>query len=184
MPDAADIASVFGFKFIFENALKTVLSTNEVNAFTTQAIERTGDETVDAENEAAGYQLLDFQRDRPRAEIDFTPGAGVGRWHPLPVNGVKFSVESAWGGTYRVLVVTKPDIREHNAMVNAIRFLMLTMGARINDPATLPKHHIAPQFKDSGSTPTTKAEDGSFTTILAYDINFSIQSNAWTALET
>lgn len=184
MPTAAQIAAVYDFKNILERALAAVFTANGVKNFTSQSVPTTGDATQDAALEAEGWQILNFQRDRPRAEIDFSPGAGLGRWHPLAVDGVAVAVESCWGGTFRVLVVTKPDIREHNAFVCLIRFLLQTMGARINNVAPLTKHAVAPQFRDTGTTPTTKAEDGAFQTMLQYDLTFSVQADAWADLAT
>lgn len=184
MPTAAQIAAIYDFKNLLERALAAVFTANGIKNFTSQSVGSTGNAAQDAALEAEGFQIMSFQRDRPRAEIDFTPGAGQGRWHPLAVDGVKVPVESCWSGTYRVLIVTKPDIREHNAFVCLIRFLMQTMGARINNVAPLTAHCVAPQFRDTGTTPTTKSEDGAFETLLQYDLTFSVQADAWADLAT
>lgn len=184
MPTPEQLAAVLGFQPVFETALKAGLDANEITCSTSQLVPSTGGAASDAELVALGFIILQFKKPRPRAEVTFRPGGGLGRFIPFAVNGKRIKMETCWTGQYNVRCLTKADIREHNAFVIALRFLMLTMGQRINGPATLPKHHIAPEFKDAGTSQTTSPETGVLQTDLQFDIQFSVQADAWAALES
>src|ERR1041385_5820385 len=108
MPTAAQIAAVYDFPFIFENALKAILTDLQVKTFTSQLVPRTGDDAQDAALVEAGYELLDFKRDRPRAEVIFIPGGGQGQFRELNVDGSPMEVETSWAGQYAVRAITLP----------------------------------------------------------------------------
>lgn len=178
MPSPEQIAAVYNFEAIFEKALQAVFLSADIKSYTSQFVARTGDSLIDNAAVAAGFQLLDFQKDRPRVEIFFTPGAGQGLWRELGVAGATTPVECAWAGQYRLEIVTAADIRVHSAFVVAVRFVMQTLQCRLNNSG-LTFHAIAPFYKDGGTSPTIKAESGSFQTTMMFEINFSIQDDAW-----
>ena len=182
MPTAEQLAAIYSFPNLFERALQAVFADAQIAAYTSQLVPTTGNAAQDAALVADGYEIISFQRDRPRAEILFTPGAGLGRFIPLAVAGTKVPVESCWSGTYLVRALTKPDIREHNAFVVQLRFLLQTMGVRLNGTAPMTRHAVAPMFRDGGSSPLTKNEDGYYETTLQYNLNFSVQADAWASI--
>lgn len=184
MPAIEQIAALYDFAFIFENALKSLLTANELKAYTSQFIPKSGNADTDAANVAAGFELLDFQRDRPRSEIQFLPGAAAGPGRiTLLVDGSLRPVQRSWAGGYNVRVVTRPDIRFHNQSVVFHRYLLATLPPRLNG-GYLTKHMMHEEINDAGATPTTKAEDGAFETVLAVNFTFSIQADAWAELTT
>lgn len=183
MPTAEQLAAVYDFPFIFENALKAVFEAAEVKAYTSQFVARTGEAEADAALVAAGFQLFDFQKNRPRAEIFFQSGDGAQRWHALKVLGTDQEVETSWAGEYKVTCVTRADIRIHAAFVTQCRFLLQTLQPRING-APLTRHFLQPYALDTGTQRVPKPEQGSFTTDLGLGVNFSIQAQAWAELES
>jgi hypothetical protein len=181
-PSAEQLAAVYDFQGVMEVALKSLFTAREVKAFTSQFIVSTGN---DAEDEALieqGYEILDFQRDRPRVEITFTPGAGQDQFAAKIIAGVEMPVETSWSGQFKVDVITAPDIRVHKAFVIAVRFLLHTQLQSINGSEYLPLHRIQPFAMDAGTSPQMKTDQGDFQTTLLFDIQFSIQDDAWDLL--
>ena len=183
MPANTDIASLYDFEGVMEKALAALFTANDVKAFTSQWIAKTGDKAADAANEAAGFSLLDWQLDTPRVEIFFTPGAGAGQFTNKVIGGVEMPVETSWSGQYRLDLKTTADIRKHAAFRTLGRYLLHTQLLSVNGNA-LALHHIATFPKDAGTTPMMKGENGFFQTTFLYDIEFSIQDDAWDTLAT
>ncbi|HZQ47834.1 MAG TPA: hypothetical protein VFC07_12520, partial [Verrucomicrobiae bacterium] len=151
----------------------------EVKAFTMQAVPSTGNAAEDQALLDAGFELIDFGRDRPRVEILFTPGAGQGQFRPLRISSDReIPVETSWSGQFKLDVITLPDIRVHRQFVTAVRFVMHTQLYLLNGNY-LDRHRIQVDVKDSGTTPAMESDKGDFQTTLLTDIDFSIQDEAW-----
>lgn len=183
MIDPTAIAAVYDFPFIFENALKAILTDLDIRAYTSQLVPQTGDPVQDAALVAAGYELLDYQRDRPRAEIEFISGAGAGIFREINVDGNPMEVETSRAGQYHVACITRADIRIHSAFVCSLRFYLQTLRIRING-ITLQNHTLQPFAKDGGTSTKTEPEKGTFQTVLILDVNFSVLDDAWAQIET
>jgi len=176
---AEQIAALFDFPGIFEPALKGLFTALEIKAFTLQAVPSTGDAMADQALIEQGLEIIDFQRDRPRVEIMFQPGAGQGQLRPLRISDTQeIPVETSWGGQFKLEVITLPDIRIHRAFVTAVRFVMHTQLYTLNGNQ-LTRHVIQRAFTDSGSTPALQPDQGDFQTTLLFDLDFSIQDDAW-----
>lgn len=182
-PTAEQIASIYDFQGILELALKTLFTLREVKAFTSQMTPSTGDPAADQALIDEGWDILDFQKDRPRVEIIFTPGAGQGQFRATTIAGLEkqVSIDTSFKGQFRLDVFTLPDIAVHKAFVTAVRFIMHTQLLTLNG-TTLLRHRIQPDLMDAGTTPITKAEQGTFSTTLLFDVDFSIQDDAWEQL--
>jgi hypothetical protein len=180
-PTAEAIAAIYDFPRVFEVALKTLFTAREIKAFTSQMLESTGDEAADQELIDAGWEIIDFQKDRPRVEIFFVPGAGQEQYRATTIGEDEFPVETSWKGQYRLDVFTRDNIKVHSAFVTAIRFIMHAQLLSLNGSA-LTLHKIQTFQKDSGTTPMEKPEEGIFQTSLLFDIDFSIQDDAWDTL--
>jgi hypothetical protein len=190
-PTAEQIAEIYDFPRVMEVSLKALFTAREVKAFTSQMIGSTGDAAQDQALIEQGWDIIDFQKDRPRVEIFFQPGAGQGRFRATTVNGIVIPLETAWNGQFKLDVFTLPDIRAHAAFVTMVRFIMHTQLLQVNaflpdgtqgNPGTLLSHRIQSFQKDAGTTPLMKSEEGVFQTSLLTEIDFSIQDDAWATL--
>jgi len=175
MPDAEAIALVYDLEAVCENALKAVFAANQIQAFTTQDIGVVG---------ADGNPVIDFQKARPRVEIMFVPGAGQGRFREMIVDGIRTPVETCWKGQFKLDLITDARINIHAAFRTFTRFLMQTMVWRINGTAPMEIHKIQRFPRDGGTSPVMKPQDGYLQTTMLYDVDLSVQDNAWAALET
>jgi hypothetical protein len=180
-PTAEQIAANYDFPRVFEPALKTLLTLREIKAFTSQMTISTGDDAADQALLDQGWEIIDFQKDRPRAEIFFSPGAGQGQFRPLTLNGVELPVETSWSGQFKLDVFTTDDIKIHSAFVTALRFIMHTQLLCLNGNQ-LTMHRIQVDPRDAGTTPVLAPEKGVFQTTMLTDLDFSIQDDAWATL--
>lgn len=153
---SATAQQVYDFERVFETACKAVFSAAEVKAFTTQ-------------------DSPDFQRDRPRVEITFTPGAGHGRY--VLISGVQR--ETAWAGQYRLSVITAAEITIHSVFRSQVRSIMHGIDDFINAVEPMLRHKLQPFFRDGGTTPTMQAQEGVYRSDMIFDVNFSLQAYAW-----
>lgn len=153
---------IYGFERVFETSLKSVFDTAQIKCFTTQ-------------------DTFDFQKDRPRVEVMFTPGAGQKQRPYLPA--IQEEREVAFKGQYRLDLITAAAVAVHNDFRTKIRSLVHGLPARINSVEPMQYHKL--QFiNDAGTTPTLKPEDGYYLTVMIYDVDFSIQADAWALLAT
>lgn len=182
MPTPENIALIYDFERVMETSLKSVFTQNNVKAFTSQMIVRTGDAAQDGAAVQAGYDLIDFQKDRPRAEIMFIPGAGQGRFVAKFIGGTEMPVETSWKGQFKIDLITPPDIRIHAAFRTKVRFIMHTQLLSVNG-TTLRFHKIQNFYRDGGTSPVMKPEEGVFQTSLIFDLDFSLEDCAWDLLE-
>lgn len=156
---------VYMFEFIFPEAIRAVMAAAEITSYT-------------------NFVPPEFQLERPRVEISFVAGAGQGRWHPTQLK------ESAWKGQLTLNVVTVADMSIHGRFVSEIRRLMHGPASDFNEVPPMAFHRFSPPvdsescscFIDSGSTSVMKSEDGYYLTTLGFEVDFSIQDNAWELL--
>ncbi len=163
-------AAVYDFESVLERGLQALLTALNIKSFTTQDFGR---------NNADGTPVIDFQKDRPRVEILFTTSAGQGQFRPLLVDGIEVPVETSFKGQYRLDIITAPAMSIHAAYRTMIRAVMHTqlLGVNGTDPMTF--HRIQRFYQDAGTSPTIKADEGYMRTILSFEIDFSIQNEAW-----
>lgn len=180
-PTPQAIAAVYDFERVLEFALKTVLEAAQLKAFTSQAVPAGNDDAQNADLVAQGYELLDFQKDRPRVEIEFVCGAGQRQFVPHPDTGVE--TEAAWKGQYLLKLVTAADMRLHSALRTMVRYQMQKLRGTINDVAPMTLHNLQ-LLTDAGTSPVITPEDGVFLSTMNFDIDFSIQADAWAQLVT
>lgn len=181
-PTAEQLAAVYDFQGIMEVALKSLFIEREIKAFTSQYVVSTGDDAQDAELVEQGFEILDYQKDRPRVEITFMPGAGQDQFAAKIIAGFEMPVETSWSGQFKLDVITAPDIRVHKGFVIAVRFLMHTQLQSVNGSEYLPLHRIQSFAMDAGTSPQMKTDQGDFQTTVLFDIQFSIQDDAWDLL--
>ncbi len=163
--DLSNPEKVYMFEFIFPEAIRAVMAAAQITAYT-------------------NFVPPELQLERPRVEISFVPGAGQGRFHPTQLK------ESAWKGQFTLQLVTGADMAVHGRYVSAVRRLMHGPASVFNEVQPMANHSFRPPiasessscFMDSGSTPVMKPEEGVYHTTLVYDVDFSIQDNAWELL--
>jgi len=156
---AAD--DIYAFEQIFEDAAKALFAAQAINAFTSQ-------------------DAPDFQKDRPRVEITFTPGAGQGRF--IQINGEHR--ETAWKGQYLFRVVTDASAEVHNSFRSNVRAIVHGSLRSIAGTAPMIRHMLQPFYMDGGTSPSYSPQDGVYESQMTFDINFSVQADAWAALTT
>jgi len=182
MPTTENIALIYDFERVMETSLKSLFTANNIKAFTSQMIARSGDKEQDAAAVKAGYDLIDFQKDRPRAEIMFTPGAGQGRFVAKVIGDIEMPVETSWKGQFKIDLITAADIRIHAAFRTVVRFIMHTQLLSVNGTSLL-LHKIQTFYRDGGTSPVMKPEEGIFQTTMIFDLDFSLEDCAWNFLE-
>lgn len=111
-------------------------------------------------------------------EIMFTAGAGQNQRPYL--RDIQQERETAWKGQYRLDLITEAKATVHNDYRTKIRSLMHGLPYQINE-THLPYHKL--QFLvDAGTTPTLDSREGYYMTVMIFDVDFSIQANAWALL--
>lgn len=173
-PTPEQIAVVYDFENVLESGLKTLFETVQIKAFTTQDFGATKDD-----GNGNQVPVIDFKKDRPRAEIGFVTGAGQGQFRPIIVDGTEVPVETSFKGRYTLDIFTAPDIKIHSAYRTYIRYFMHTKLIGLNGVAPMTLHKIQNFQRDSGTSPIFKSEDGYMRSTLVFDIDFSIQDEAW-----
>jgi hypothetical protein len=169
------VAQIYDFEGQVEPAIKAVLVAMRLAAFTSQ------DE-------------IDFQKDRPRVEIQFTLGAGQNRWVIIdPVTGMppaaspaeawNYRRESAWACTITFSAITAANITEHSAYRVAVRNALASIWIRINEVNGLMARHFLTMSSDGGNTSLQMAQDKAmFKTDFNFNGKISVQADAWPAL--
>jgi hypothetical protein len=149
--------TIYDFERVLETSAKAVFTTAEVAAFTSQ-------------------DTFDFQKNRPRVEILFTPGAGRQQYHVLASGNL---VETSWSGTFRVQVVTRADISIHSEFRAEVRGIMHALPWTINEVEPM-MHHCLHRIVDGGTSGMEIApEDDLMKTTLEFQVDFSVQADAW-----
>lgn len=165
---------LYDFERVLEKATRAVFVAVEIKAFTTYAVPKSGDSAIDDQ-----LETYDLQKDKPRAEIMFTPGAGQG--HFKLVNSVER--ETCWKGQLRIDIVSEDDMRIHSALRVKVRALMHGFRELVNSVEPMQYHKV--QFcADAGSTPALQIQEGELVTTMLFDIDFSVQDDAWALITT
>jgi len=105
-----------------------------------------------------------------------TVGAGQKRFHKLTDK----NVEAAWKGLLRFDVITGADMTVHSTFRARVRAAAHHM--QVNGDALI--QHNLQFFTESSTSPTFAPEDGTFQSVLLFDIDFSIQADAWAVFST
>lgn len=174
-----NIASIYDFERIFETAFAAVMASYSLTAATPDTI-------------------ASFQEKRPRVEIVVKAGQAIDRgnggamkflqnYSDASFPPITLLAHAAYSGTAAFTVVTnskESDKAMHAQYRSAIRFLLDTIQPRINGagtPGGLVNHCL--QFTRPTNTSLIFADkEGFWRSSLEYEIQFSIQDNAWAAL--
>lgn len=153
------VSDIYNLEAVVENSIQAVFTASSVVSFTTQ-------------------QLADLQKGRPRVEIEYINGAGHERW--IKVNG--YPRETAWKGTVKLELITNADISIHSAYRTQIRSIMHGLSQTVNEVAPMTLHNIHQFLIDGGTSPKWVPQEGSYQTTMNFEINLSVQANAWAIL--
>jgi hypothetical protein len=127
----------------------------------------------------------DFQRPRPRVEIELSPGDAQGRLRyeadRLVASGNLR--ETAYSASLSIRVITEAQISQHRAFLARAQYQMDNIVPTIGAAGTLTNHRLA-SAKATGGSVSYTPQDGCYVSELTYDIDFSILPSAWAALET
>lgn len=170
-------SQIYDIEGILEAAAQAVLNALSLEAFTTRS---------DPE----------FQKVRPRVEIEATLGGGLGRFVPIKDGAVVTSPtadvtpselfflrrESAWQVRLQFNIITEADITIHAEYRAKVRAALAQLWVSINAPATLPRH-VLQLTKDNGSSPImVQPEQGMMKTEITFDGSVSVVNGAWADL--
>lgn len=144
-----------------------------------------------------------LRRDRPRVEVLYVHGSG--RQQMVLVGGttIEYRRERAWNGQLKLELVTDADIQLHTAFRCQVRSLMAAFWLNINakpgditpwsygplgKPLVLPpggrlRNHKLQSAGDGGTSPVMSGQ-GYLQTTMLYDVDLSVQDNAWALLNT
>ena len=171
---------IYDFEGITETAAQQVLAGLQVTAATTQDAPK-------------------FQKARPRVEIKYTHGPGLGRF-AVVINGVNLALdasaglglspaqlfyarrESAWQFRLQFNLLTAAQIEVHTSYRATVRSALAQFWWLINGVAPMTRHSVQ-LAKDNGSSPILIApEEGLMKTEMSFDGTISVQADAWGAL--
>lgn len=164
---------IYDFETVFETALKNVFKARSITAYT----------SVDFSlSNGDGTPIQKLQLKRPRVEIQFSPGEGNGQWHLNTESGETTLREQGWSGEYTVRIVTAARYDAHSAYRAEVRGVLHNL-TLLNGTDPMLRHKIQPQSHDGGTSPiVVDTEEGTFTSQIKMAINFSVQTDAWSAL--
>lgn len=171
------VADIYDLEKAVETAAKTVLEAAGLKAYTTQ----------DTPN---------FEKDRPRVEIEFTQGTGANRWSLIdPATGAAptgktpteldlYRRESAWNCTITFSAITEADITQHAEYKVKVRNALAALWLSINEATGMTRHYLR-MTSDGGASQLQAATDKSFyLTDFTFNGKLSVQADAWPALVT
>lgn len=126
----------------------------------------------------------DLQKDRPRAELFFSAGQGQGIFKQITVDGEPYPAESSWVGQYEIIAVTEDDPEVHLLYLAKLRSIMFRAGPKINATEPMTLHKLQPFIRDGGTLNNWTPQEGAVHSRLLFEVNFSIQDDAWELLST
>lgn len=183
IPSAQNIAMIYALEKAAELGFKTYLESAGVKTFAgSLLIPSSGDADLDKANVAAGYNIIDFQKDRPRVEIFATLGAGKQQFIPHP-QYPDVECETLWDITIAFNALTRADMMVHDAYRTMVRYLTHSARGVINGVGGMENHYLG-TITDGGTSPVEVPEQGIFRTILSINSMISVQANAWALLTT
>lgn len=176
---------IYDFESIIENAVKAVFTAAGLTCFTPQ--------------DAA---TIDFQKERPRVEVEYQHGVGQNQWHieQTAPNAFKDRRERAWKGQLVVALVTEANITIHCAYRAQVRSIMAGLWNQINGDGAEDcpwqysvngtptdgklRNHKLHYVGDAGTSPIYPMDQGMFKTTMNFNVDLSVQENAWALLNT
>jgi hypothetical protein len=179
------IDQVYQFETAIETAFARVLASRQMTVYTPSNDEFLTPEFIESNPDLAEYlpNGSAFQKKRPRLEVVMTLGAGKGILLPLAGRlAVSGSLpETSYSSSLRVFVVTESKVQIHRAHCAMARSLFDTIREALNETSLLPFHSVQ-SIRLSGSSPSYRTQDGAYETEMAYELDFCIRREAWTAL--
>lgn len=164
------IETIYDFETAIEEAFRTALAAQSLTAYTVT--------TIPTED---GEAASEFQKKRPRVVVSFAPGAAKGML--LAESGYKARSgelrEQAYAGTLTVEVVTAAAIATHRAYRATVRSVMDTICRTVN---VLPAKHCVQRVKAASTSDTYSSDQGAYVSRLQYEVDFSVQTDAWADL--
>ncbi len=162
---------VYDFEGAIEKAVSAVFTDQEIVCFTPQ-----GDPQ--------------FQKNRPRVEATFIPGPGRQQYILVADDFTDGNSdyphrrESSFGGQLTLSVITDGEngMSAHADYRSKIRNVMSTFQRTVNGLSASVMNHKVQQIRENGSSNVYGPQEGYYQTTLNYDLEFSIQANAWLQL--
>ena len=166
MPTQQNLLAVFDFETIIAGAFADILNGLGIAAATPETVNK-------------------LQKPRPRIECIFKVSAG--RKQFTTENGnVR---ETAWGGALRLQIITdasEDNKKMHRLLLATLRYLNPLLPALLNRTA-LPNHvinNVRTPPLDAGTSLTIQTAEGYWATLVDWEMDFSINANAWALLTT
>lgn len=164
----ADIQAVYDFENVLADATETVFTSG---GFT-------------AANALTASSDPEFQKARPRCEILFKLTGGVVpiRYAVQPDTTMR---QAAFKGVLTIHAISdadKPGKLIHSVFRAKVRNFCAILGTRLNNSA-LTKHKVQ-QIVDGDTAHGTRVSDGYDQSSLSFNVDFSIQTDALTAITT
>ena len=163
------LSAALDFENIVEEAIATVLRTNGLTVFVTG-------------------EVYDFQKDRPRVQIQYTHGVGRLQWanpNKLPDDLKGQKIETAWASTLHTTVVTRADAngkQDQSDIRSLLRFIYLNLADQLN--GNLLTVHRFNLVKDSGSARSLHPQDSNSEVLqMVHEIQISLHENVWAQYE-
>ena len=166
------ITEIYDFETAIEEAFRAALAAADLTAYTVA--------TVPDESDIEAAQQ--FQKSRPRVTLHLETGGAAGML--LANGGIRASSgsspEQCYSGTLTLEVLTEAAIASHRTYRATVRRVMDTICPDVNgDPLT--KHKVQ-KCKASGTSAIYSSDQGAYVSKLTYDLDFSIQTEAWADL--
>jgi hypothetical protein len=163
------IQASLDFENIVEEAVANLLEAAGLNAFTTG-------------------QVYDFQKDRPRVQVQFTLGTGRLQWanpNKLPTDLQGAKVETVWDSLLHTTIVTAADENGKQDQANfrgIIRAVYLNLAAQLNG-TLLTKHRVS-IMKESGSSRGLHPQESNSEILqMVHELVFGLHESVWTDYE-
>lgn len=172
------LTDIYEYFTPIEEAVAKVFAQNSVMCYTPlgeQLLTESG-------SEASDEQAL--QKKRPRVEVCLQPGAAKGILRPLPNRRVTSGhlQEKARVSQLTMLLVTEPNIVQHRNFIALVIAISDTLATGVNNQDSFNNFFIQ-SVRATGGTTNYKPEDGTFSTELTFDVEFSVQEYLWSALD-
>jgi len=163
------IQAALDFENIIESAVATVLTNAGLRVFTTG-------------------QVPDFQKDRPRVQVQYTHGPGHLQWanqNKLPDDLKGQKVETAWASTLHTIIVTATTVegkQQQSDIRGTVRVAYLNLAPQLNgNLLTLHKFNLV---KESGSSRGIHPNDSNSEMLhLVHEIQISLHESVWASYE-
>jgi hypothetical protein len=176
------LQTLYDFETPTEQALCVAFATAALSCYTPSNDALLADPNFTAANAALLQYILpvlDFQKSRPRVELEAMTGAAGLIHYPLagvkPVGG--YSHDMAHGIGVKVRCITEASIVIHRQYVLQVRAIMSTVLATVNGFAPMTNHCLQ-ELNDGGNTDRYAPEQGLFETALIFNGQITMQADA------